>query len=117
MQRGPTVLKVGTNASNGSGCSLWPQILFRRRRGNLSCEAPPRERREPGSLLKGYPQTALSRIGGLPKPPAPSSQRARSSPDAVEQIYTVVTRVGRGLYNQIYLDASMCEMRSRHLDE
>ena len=33
------------------------------------------------------------------------------------QIYTVVTRVGRGLYNQIYLDASMCEMRSRHLDE
>ena len=34
-----------------------------------------------------------------------------------EQIYTVVTRVGRGLYNRIYLDASMCEMRSRHLDE
>ena len=69
-------------------------------------------------LLKDYPQTALSRIEGLSEPQPPSAKtRARSSPDAIEQIYTVVTRVGRGLYNQIYLDASMCEMRSRHLDE
>ena len=36
--------------------------------------------------------------------------------EAMDQIYTVVTRVGRGA-GQAYLDASMCEMRSRHLDE